>query len=277
MTHDRRDAQSGAVTAAMDMTALCVLGVLTFLATAVALIESFDGLLNWAEDHGLHGWRAYIWPIQIDTFIVIGEAMLVISQLRAWSRKSRAIAWITVLSGAALSVFGNIGHVGGETVWTTKATASVPPLVALVGLSIGLQVIKRIVVPVPQRTMICTGSFGTTSKISGTGVRLPVVLRPAPASGTTSPPRPRPVPRPGTTPRGTTKRSQDRPVPRLSAVPRAVTGGKADDAKARELYRSGQVTSERALAQEMGGPGLRRRARKIIGEVDAEKRAEATS
>jgi Protein of unknown function (DUF2637) len=127
-----------------DFLVLTLIAALVIISTAVAFIESFDGLLQWAEAHGLEGWRAAIWPLQIDAFIAIGEGALFVAVVRQWDNRGRALAWTVTLIGAAVSVAANIGHVGAVSI-TDQATAAVPPLAACGGLTIGLQLLKRVI------------------------------------------------------------------------------------------------------------------------------------
>src|SRR5262249_33491692 len=46
--------------------------------------------------------------------------------------------------GLAVSVAGNVGHVGTAN-WTDRATAAVPPIAAFIALTVALGVLKRVV------------------------------------------------------------------------------------------------------------------------------------
>jgi len=124
--------------------ALCAISVLIVVSTSVAFVESYDGLLLWSKGHGLKGWRADAWPLQVDAFIAIGEAALFVATLKEWDRRGRIFAWAVTLSGAVVSVAANIGHVESHD-WADQVTAALPPLAACGGLTIGLQILKRVI------------------------------------------------------------------------------------------------------------------------------------
>jgi hypothetical protein len=122
--------------------ALVGITIITLSATAVAFIESYAGLETWAADHGLYGTWAWIWPVQIDAFILIGELALYVAVLERWSPWRQSVGWAVTLLGGAVSVMGNIGHVGGGHSGQVYGTAAVPPLAATAGLAVGLQMLK---------------------------------------------------------------------------------------------------------------------------------------
>lgn len=124
--------------------ALIAIALLIIVSTSVAFIESYDGLLLWSKGHGLKGWRADAWPLQVDAFIAIGESALFIATLKAWDRRGRVFAWTVTISGAVVSVAANVGHVG-STYLSDQVTAALPPLAACGGLTIGLQILKRVI------------------------------------------------------------------------------------------------------------------------------------
>jgi hypothetical protein len=79
--------------------ALAAIAVLVAAASLVSFAESYRALYLWAAGHGHRGVWAYSWPLQVDTFVAVGElALLVALRVAAWG--------VTVLS-----VAGNIGHV----------------------------------------------------------------------------------------------------------------------------------------------------------------------
>jgi hypothetical protein len=57
---------------------------------------------------------------------------------------------VVTLGGLAVSVAGNVGHVGWTASMADKATAAVPPLAAAAALAVGLGVLKRVVEHRPQ-------------------------------------------------------------------------------------------------------------------------------
>jgi hypothetical protein len=124
--------------------ALVLIAVLVATASLVSFAESYRALYEWAAGHGLSGRWAAIWPLQVDVFIAVGELALFVALADGWARRSRAGAWLVTLTGLAVSVAGNVGHVHGH-VLADRATAAVPPLAAAAALAVGLGVLKRVV------------------------------------------------------------------------------------------------------------------------------------
>ena len=124
--------------------ALVAIAVLVAAASLVSFAESYRGLFDWAHEHGLPGIWAAVWPLQVDTFIAVGELALFVALADAWARRSRIAAWLVTVTGLAVSVAGNIGHVHGHAL-AGRVTAAVPPLAAAAALAVGLGVLKRVV------------------------------------------------------------------------------------------------------------------------------------
>jgi uncharacterized protein DUF2637 len=124
--------------------ALAVIVTVLAAASVVALAESYRGLYDWARGHGLPGGWAAVWPLQVDTFLVVGELALFVALVDRWPARARVPAWAVTLAGLAVSVAGNVGHVHGRDV-LIRATAAVPPLAAASALAVGLGVLKRVV------------------------------------------------------------------------------------------------------------------------------------
>lgn len=136
--------------------ALAAIAVLVAAASLVSFAESYRALYLWAAHHGLHGAWAYLWPLQIDTFVAVGELALLVALADSWPARSRVAAWCVTGLGLAVSVLGNIGHVTGHDP-AARATAAVPPLAAAAALAVGLGVLKRVMagksaaqLPVPE-------------------------------------------------------------------------------------------------------------------------------
>ncbi len=124
--------------------ALAAISVLVAAASLVSFAESYRGLWLWAGHYGLHGIWAVAWPLQIDTFIGVGELALFIALADSWPARSRVAAWCVTGLGLAVSVAGNVGHVAGHSL-ASRGTAAVPPLAAAAALAVGLGVLKRVV------------------------------------------------------------------------------------------------------------------------------------
>lgn len=125
-------------------TALTLITALVVGAAAPSFAESYRALLDWASRHGLHGIWAALFPLQLDTFIAVGELALLVALADSWPVRSRAAAWGVTLLGLAVSVAGNVGHVAAHD-WASRATAAVPPIAAAAALAVGLGVLKRVV------------------------------------------------------------------------------------------------------------------------------------
>jgi hypothetical protein len=126
--------------------ALYAIGMIAILASANALAHSYAGLYDWAVHHRLSGWQATSWPAEIDVFLAVGELALYVAYLDGWPARQRIWPWATALTGLAVSVAGNIGHIqaapGHPVLLTDRLTAATSPLAAFAGLSIGLLVLK---------------------------------------------------------------------------------------------------------------------------------------
>jgi Protein of unknown function (DUF2637) len=124
--------------------ALITIAAVIAAASLTSFAESYRGLFDWAREHGLSGAWAAAWPLQLDTFIAVGELALFVALADGWRTSSRLGAWAVTLLGLAASVAGNIGHVHSRLL-SDRATAAVPPLAAAAALAVGLGVLKRVV------------------------------------------------------------------------------------------------------------------------------------
>ena len=126
--------------------ALYAIAAIAILASANALAHSYAGLYGWAVHHRLTGWQAKSWPAEIDVFLAVGELALYVAYLDAWPTRQRTWPWATALTGLAVSVAGNVGHIqatpGDPVSAADRLTAATSPLAAFAGLSVGLLVVK---------------------------------------------------------------------------------------------------------------------------------------
>jgi hypothetical protein len=126
------------------MIALLVLaGVLT-LTLVTSIAESWRDLYEWGIHHSLSPLWANGVPLMVDTFIVGGEAALLVMAIdgrKSWHVTTRA--WAVFVFGLSLSLVGNIGHLIHASI-STRGTSALPPLAAAISLSIVLAVIKLI-------------------------------------------------------------------------------------------------------------------------------------
>src|SRR5450755_4589617 len=136
--------------------ALYVIGAIAILASINALAHSYAGLYDWAIHHRLGGWQAKSWPAEVDVFLAVGELALYVAYLDGWPGRQRIWPWATALTGLAVSVAGNIGHIqaaaGRPVIVADRLTAATSPLAAFAGLAIGLLVLKMTRRKVTART-----------------------------------------------------------------------------------------------------------------------------
>jgi hypothetical protein len=64
--------------------ALAAISIIVLAASLVSFAESYRGLFEWASGHGLHGFWAYAWPLQIDSFLAVGELGLIVALADRW-------------------------------------------------------------------------------------------------------------------------------------------------------------------------------------------------
>jgi hypothetical protein len=133
--------------------ALVAIAVLILASAGVSFAESYRGLYEWAEHHGLSGFFLAVWPLQVDVFIAVGELALFVGLADRWPPRSRVAAWSVTGVGLVVSVAGNVGHVADHAL-TSRATAAVPPLAAAAALAVGLGVLKRVVAAYPAGVLV---------------------------------------------------------------------------------------------------------------------------
>jgi hypothetical protein len=170
--------------------ALYVIGAIAILACANALAHSYAGLYDWAIHHRLSGWQARSWPAEIDVFLAVGELALYVAYLDDWPVRQRIWPWATALTGLAVSVAGNIGHIQAEpgqpVILADRLTAATSPIAAFAGLSVGLLVLKmtrQLANSRPQgsgasTTLVLAPQAPSTGMVVSPAPRAPVVIRP---------------------------------------------------------------------------------------------------
>ena len=136
--------------------ALGLATAIVIAASAAAFAESYRALWLWALRHGLAGFWADVFALQVDSFIAVGELALFVALIDQWKASARAFPWLVTLGGLAVSVAANVGHVASADL-ATKATGAVPPLAAASALAVGLGILKRVV------TARQAGSHGVVS------------------------------------------------------------------------------------------------------------------
>ena len=119
---------------------------IAILASVNALAHSYAGLYDWAVHHRLGGWQAMSWPAEIDVFLAVGELALYIAYLDGWPARQRIWPWATAVTGLAVSIAGNVGHIqavpGQPVILADRLTAATSPVAAFAGLSVGLLVLR---------------------------------------------------------------------------------------------------------------------------------------
>ncbi|OKI67770.1 hypothetical protein AMK15_06165 [Streptomyces sp. MJM1172] len=107
--------------------------LLTTALTAVSFWLSFEALHDLATAHRLEGERAWAWPATVDTFIAIGEVLI----LRA-SLMRRVDPWAIALTAAGSigSIALNVAGVGVSDDPLDYVTAAVPPVAALLAFGV---------------------------------------------------------------------------------------------------------------------------------------------
>jgi hypothetical protein len=86
------------------------------------------------------------WPAEIDVFLAVGELALYIAYLDGWPARQRIWPWATAVTGLAVSIAGNVGHIqagpGQPVILADRLTAATSPVAAFAGLSVGLLVLR---------------------------------------------------------------------------------------------------------------------------------------
>jgi hypothetical protein len=112
--------------------ALYAIGAIAILASVNALAHSYAGLYEWAVHHRLGGWQAMSWPAEIDVFLAVGELALYIAYLDGWPARQRIWPWATAVTGLAVNIAGNVGHIqagpGQPVILADRLTAATSPV-----------------------------------------------------------------------------------------------------------------------------------------------------
>ena len=222
--------------------ALYAIAAIAILASANALAHSYAGLYDWAVHHRLTGWQAMSWPAEIDVFLAVGELALYVAYLDGWPARQRIWPWATALTGLAVSVAGNVGHIqadpGQPVILADRLTAATSPLAAFAGLAIGLLVLKT----TRNRTSACTVTAQSRPQLMLAGD--------PPAGGIDS--------NPGVAPMTDCRSGTVSRAP-ASAASRGARADLLRDARAicREAADRSERLSQRALARQLRGRGHR--------------------
>lgn len=104
---------------------------LTILLTAIAFWLSYAALHDTAASHHVHDARGWAWPATLDTFIIVGETLILRSSLL------RRVDWFAILLTAAGSIGSialNVASVGNVDS-LSQIVAAVPPVAALLAFT----------------------------------------------------------------------------------------------------------------------------------------------
>ena len=118
-------------------------GWITCGSTAAALGLSYRNQLDFASQTGGYPlYLALLFPLIIDSFVVVGELRLFTATARAEGLRIKAWAWLLTLGGLAASTAAGTAHVGLEGSTGKLLAAAVAPLAAAASLGTGLGIVK---------------------------------------------------------------------------------------------------------------------------------------
>ncbi|MFB8242010.1 DUF2637 domain-containing protein [Kitasatospora purpeofusca] len=112
----------------------------TITLTGVAMWLSYEALHDLATGHHLTGARAWAWPATLDSFVIVGELLVLRASLL---QRLDWLAMLLVASGSAGSIVLNVVSVGADVSDTTKVVAAVPPVAALLAFTALMRQIYR--------------------------------------------------------------------------------------------------------------------------------------
>jgi len=149
--------------------------ILSIASTATAFWLSYEHLHDVASGHGLSAARAWAWPGTVDTFIIIGEVMILVANLL---RRTDGWAICVTVIGSVGSVALNVAGVGAHAAIMTYIVAAVPPCGALMSFAILMRQIKKVLTPRRDEAAPSTDATtdqpsavdGSTTPVDGSGV-----------------------------------------------------------------------------------------------------------
>lgn len=113
-------------------------------ATVAALALSYRNQVDFASQRGKYPlWAALIFPLIIDSPVIVGELRLYAATVRHEGNRIKAWAWALTLLGLAISMAFGAAHVS-LPVWfpAEQLAAAVAPLAAAASLGTGLGIVK---------------------------------------------------------------------------------------------------------------------------------------
>lgn len=118
-------------------------GWITCGSTAAALGLSYRNQLDFASQTGGYPlFLALLFPLIIDSFVVVGELRLFSATARDEDLRIKAWAWLLTLGGLAASTAAGTAHVGLDSPTGKLLAAAVAPLAAAASLGTGLGIVK---------------------------------------------------------------------------------------------------------------------------------------
>jgi hypothetical protein len=119
-------------------------GVATTLLTVAAFVRSYAHLKGVAVANGVPaGFHAWLWPGTIDTFIIIGELLILLAAIArlgfSWW------GWGLTIGGSAGSIAFNVVGVGADKPFMYYAVAAAPPVAALFAFGALMHQVRRYV------------------------------------------------------------------------------------------------------------------------------------
>jgi hypothetical protein len=233
--------------------ALTLVAVLNLATLAACEAGSYLGLYEWAAGHGLAGWRALVFPLAIDTFLIIGELTLFVAIIDGFADTKLAAFGVTLTAlGLAASIAGNAGHAARAAV-LDRLTWAAFPLAAGAALAAGLWLLHLIMAA--RRAQDDARELATAAHTPHARPRADVQAALTPARRS----RPALAARDGSRPTGRAASRYDVPGVRAYLA---------------SLPADGLPSANRLAADQLGGRGvLGKGHRRLASELLAERRA----
>lgn len=113
-------------------------------ATLAALALSYRNQVDFASQRGKYPlWAALIFPLMIDSPVIVGELRLYTATARHEATRIKAWAWVLTLTGLAVSMAFGAAHVSLPGWFPAEVlAAAVAPLAAAASLGTGLGIVK---------------------------------------------------------------------------------------------------------------------------------------
>lgn len=161
--------------------------LVTILLTGTAFWLSYEALHDLATGHHLEGARAWAWPATLDSFVIVGELLVLRASLL---RRLDWFAMLLVASGSIGSIVLNVVSVGAQVDRITQVVAAIPPTAALLAFSALMRQIYRALAgvgpvdpkPRPRRSLWRREATPTADALLTAVSRAPKPLIPPPPS-----------------------------------------------------------------------------------------------